>query len=244
MRSNDSQIGVHLVAYAPHTLLSFGGTLSEPTGPLEIWECGVRCVSRNSGGPVPEGEIEGMLDAIVDGEHGQAQTIKAWFAATSSLMATGAKLTFVKLNNIGANGKYSNPGLTHVRDFTGVAGGGGSASPSFISSCITWETGLSRGPGHRGRIYPPNYTVTYTSALISIADAGLVRDSGVALINLINDTHNDDAGSDELSAVVASGVNASLHQITGVSVDTALDVQRRRKNQVGSTRTTVAPVTA
>jgi hypothetical protein len=228
------------MAFSPHALLELSGQLISLSGPNEIWTMGLRVTGSNSfhAGPL-EDEIEGFLDALVDGDHGMSRSLKDWFADPTAGMSNQATLTTVKLNRIGADGKYAQPGITHVRDFTPVAGGAAPQAPDFLSLVWTYETAKMRGRAHRGRAYPPNPTYAFTGAQVTNAlrDANAAR--GAAFINLVREAHNNDAGFDQLSPVIASRIDGSIETITGVSSDNVYDVQRRRKNQLVPARSAI-----
>lgn len=231
------------MAFSEHALLEFGGSLLSASGASnEVWSCGIRVVSFNSLGAIPESEIEGFLDALASGAHAQTTTLPAWFTASANKMSPWATLKHIKLNNIGSDGKYSNSGITHVRDVTATPAAATIGVPAFLSLAYTWETGKTRGRAHRGRIYPPNPMFSVTGSKISSADATTNATAGKNLIQLINAAHCDDAGSDRLQAMVMSRIDGSKNAITGVSSDDVYDVQRRRKNAAISVRSATLAV--
>ena len=128
---------------------------------------------------------------------------------------------------------------THLRDYSPVvAGGSGQFAPAFCSLAFTWETAKLRGPGHRGRIYPPNPAGTLGTALRvndSTRDTGAA--AGKALLAVLHNASG--ANGTKPSPVVASKVDGSLTPITGCSCDNIVDVQRRRKRSAKGGRSAI-----
>lgn len=201
--------------YSPHTLVAWGGTLSDG----EIWQNGVRVVGFEDQ-PLTE-------SACVEYMEGFAPDLSDWFSDDDNNMATDAALTWLKVNNIGPDGRYVNPTDTNVYDYSSpVPGISGQSAPDFCSICFSWTTALMRGPGHTGRIYPPNYT--YTALGSRFSSAGQVRAVATAKALLTVMAHPSEGPN--VTPVVASRVNGVLAHITGVRVGDVYDVQRRRKN--------------
>lgn len=219
------------MAFPPHTLVQFGGHLSTLSGPSEIWACGLRVYTG-----IPAGNYvanpQGYADAI-------APKLKTWFTTLANGFPSTASLEWVKVNSISPTGHYVDA-TTHQTAITsangGVSTGTNTVMPSFCSVALTLETGLTRGHAHRGRLYLPNYSYKATGAQISGSDATAVANAGKALLNVINTTSD---GATLVRPIVASKFGVS-NEVTGVSVDNIYDVQRRRKNRLTSTRTTLA----
>nr|CRY96044.1 hypothetical protein [uncultured prokaryote] len=228
--------------YHPHALLELSGRLLGTGGPNEIWTCGLRVVGFNDKGAVPEDLIEGFLDTATNqGPNPVAtyQLIQQWFTTITNGMSSRATLETVKLNNIGPDGLYSNKTTTHLRDLAGINGGRAQVGPAFTSVAYTWETGIGRGPAHRGRIYPPNFTYQFVGSEIAIADANEAAAAASDLLHTVSDWAPDDGGTDGLVPIVASDIGAAFHYITGATCDTVVDVQRRRKNAIKGTRSSI-----
>jgi hypothetical protein len=218
------------MAYRPHSLIAFGGTLNAAATSDEIWECTIRAITPG-GTELPLSDPGGYMDELAPG-------LATWFGAPGNGCWSGSHLTWLKVNNIGADGRYSDP-TTHQHDYTSpVAGGtGGQAGPSFLSLAISWTTSRTRPPGAFGRIYPPNFTWPLSGgSTVSAATQDSARDSGVALLEFIRNCEGD------LGAipVIASKTNATNTEINGVRVGNVYDVQRRRKNAVRETYEAVA----
>lgn len=218
------------MTFPKHALIQFGGTLAELSGPKEVWACGVRVYTG-----APAGfwlnDPQAYANKI-------ATPLRTWFQLTANGMVSSASIEWVKVNNIRPDGKY-NDATTHQAAIT--AGNGGNPPigvPSFCSVATTWETGLTRGLAHRGRVYLPNYMFSATGSQIPSASVDQVVAAGKALLNIINS--NTD-GTTLVQPIVVSSVGAgATNLITGVSADNVYDVQRRRKNRLTATRNRVA----
>ena len=217
------------MAYTPHVLVAIGGSWVNDTN--EVWECTVRLQANGGGGDTLDPDA--YLAAI-------ATPLKTWFTTVATHMSNAATLAWVKANHVGADGNYVDPTTTHVHDYSPVGVGGlGQYSPGFCSLAYTWETANARGPGHRGRIYPPNCTwVTDSSAFkVTAADATTNATNGAGLLAVLKNTAS--APGLHGTPVVASKVNGAIIPITGCTSDNVYDVQNRRKNRIKGTRSAI-----
>ena len=208
------------MAYAPHVYAAWGGELLNG----DIWGNGIRLMTAT--GQLPEADVEDYLAAMAPG-------LSDWFAAAQSHHAPSASLTFLKLNNIGADGKYPPGAPTHRHDYNPAVNGGGSgAGPAIVSTCISFKTAKARGTGANGRVYPPNFggTASATGKVTQAVIDDLVA-AGGALLDAVSLYANPGAVG-RLIPVIASRKDASLTRITTVRVGDEFDVQRRRKNAV------------
>lgn len=216
------------MAYTPHVLVAFGGSWTDE--PSEMWENTVRLLANGGGGDTLDPEA--YLTAI-------ATNLKTWFSAAGTSMSSRATLNYVKVNHIGADGTYVDKTTTHLRDYSPVVPGGATQNMAgFISLAYTWETALLRGPGHRGRIYPPNATAPLLTALRTTTGArDAIATAGAGLLAVLKNTPGS-AGT-HATPIVASKVGGQVTPITGCTCDDIYDVQRRRKNRVKGTRSGV-----
>lgn len=222
------------MAYTPHMLVAFGGDWN---GILEeVWQCTIRTTSDGGSGSVV------AEDAYLSSIQGPLAT---WFAATGNHMNTLARLKWIKANHVGADGRYLDTGTTHQYTYATPVSGP-TAQYALAVTCVvyTFRTAEARGPGHIGRMYPPNYPAQVSTDPFRIAlspGANGHADAALALLGII---HNA-AGPASTHPVpsVCSRIDGSINKITGVDVDTVVDVQRRRKNRIPGTRTTVRAVT-
>lgn len=215
------------MSYRPHTLVAFGGTLPETddTTQNEIWECTVRGYSPG-GSQLPLSDPNGYMEQM-------APALSAWFSNASHNMANTARLTYVKVNNINANGEYSDPGATNRHDFTPVAGGGVHSMPSYLTLAFSWTTAFLRGPAHAGRIFPPNFVGNFAGAAVSQTTVDAAVAAATSLLDCLRQ-HDGDLG---FIPIVASKIGAATHEIQGVRVGNIIDRQSRRRNAVAETYT-------
>lgn len=209
--------------YGPHAKVVFGGNLNNlGTAGVDVWQCNVN-ISPLS-----------LTDAFCDAYLAAIQAgLKTWFTGGTNLMSNVADLRFVKCNLIGTDGKYTNPTVTHRFDYTSI--GVGPTVPNMPATntlAFGWSTALMRGPGSKGRIYPP-FAAASALAGGSVATSGNIASavtSAKALLTVL-------ASSSTTAAVpiVASGVNAALTPITGVRIGNLIDSQRRRRNAINET---------
>lgn len=220
------------MAYPAHALVQFGGTIASSVGTPEIWACGVRVVGDASTGGFLGDPATALANLIVP--------LKNWYTLSSTGMDPRAQLTFAKVNNIGPDGKYADQ-VVHTATISQAPGNGVVSNiPAFLSVAMTWETGVSRGLAHRGRVFPPNATYLVTDdAHIADADRAKVVNAGIGLLQAISTGVAQAPTFKMVPAVVSS--RGAWHRITGVSADNIYDVQRRRKNRLASTR---SPITA
>lgn len=219
------------MAYDPHTLVTFGGTLTEVSGQDEIWQCGVRGVNMPGDGPVGAGQLADLVEAIaikVD----TTQNLLGWYQTVAYHQSATALLKWVKAVNIGPDGKYSSDPHTYTYTTPGTGGGGG-AVPSFLSVCYSWTTARNYGRKLRnGRIYPPNFAASVVAGGATISEptqAQLLEGAGVLLSALAR-------SADEYNFVPCVVSSQGGHEpITGVRVGNVFDVHRSRKDAVRET---------
>lgn len=219
------------MAYSPHFLLQFGGKLGTTSN--EIWSCGIRLWSTDYGG---FDEVAYLTTVAVP-------ALAAWLGRATSKISSSCSLTFAKMNPIGADGHYSDPGVTNEYFWaTPPTGGGGSGTLPFQASVVLgWRTNeRSRGPASKGRIYSPAPVVS-TNALTGLfvaSDALGMATSAATLLNTL------DVGfdTDVLRPSIMSAIGGAHSQIDSVVVDNRVDIQRRRANQIIAAES-VVPIT-
>lgn len=225
------------LTYAPHTLVAFGGNINGGPPGGDVWQCGIRVVE---GTVAPDGSASGAPLATPVAYMSDLQaTLRTWFttAVTGVGCAGGATLAWLKVNNIGSDGKYSNPSTTNRYDYATPGTGPVSTAGQcpMITLAYTFTSLRARGPGSKGRIYLPlNIPAQYSSQLGTVANyvthaknllAAIARPVGAA------------SAANGVFPVIASGRNATNFQINGVRVGNVMDVQRRRKNAITETYT-------
>lgn len=217
-------------AYSPHALISFGGGWSYTDMPNEKWACTLRGYVAGGGGYLTNPQT-------------YANTVGAalatWWATTGAMIHPRCGLDWVKANNILPNGHYKDP-ITSIYLVSPRKLGGGTATPgpAFLSIAGTFETGLSIGKARRGRMYLPNlYTLaTNNGVSISSADVTVYANAYKALLAIFR---VNDPGTSNLFRPAIVSRSGAFNDITGVSVNSVLDVQRRRKGQATALRSAV-----
>ena len=209
--------------FGPHLRIVMSGNLTSEVQ-AEVWACAINAVP-GSGATT---DFDG--DAYLAAVHASLAT---WFHAPTSHIGATATLQFLKINAIGADGRYATPATPHTYEFSPeIVGAGTDNNPDIISLRTSWQTARRRGPGSHGGIYLPNYTLG-DGVHMSVDPGGqaIARDAGKALLTLLSAP----SGGLTVHPVIASKVDASNTAITGVTVGNILDVQRRRKNRLKET---------
>lgn len=208
-----------MVAFTPHTYVTFGGRLNERGTADEVWQCGIRGLNPVDGAPIAEGQLAAYIDAI-------KTDVKAWFGNADAFHSPQSYLDWIKVANIAASGHYS--GAPEIRDTLNQAGGGDAAvMPSFCSLAISWGTGATFGKAQRGRIYPPNFSA-HVYANTSHTDSVTTGKIQTRAHDLLDALAIDGAEYAFRPRVMSSTGPHRL--ITTISVGDVVDVQRRRKN--------------
>jgi hypothetical protein len=200
-----------------HIYVQWGGKLPGP----ESWSCGVR-LRKKSAGVIDSGA--GLLVGI-------AGAIATFHASADAQIAASAKLSFVKVNAIGTDGKYLGAG-TNDALYPDLAGAGAAIQkyPNQIAWAVSLTTGFSRGPAHRGRFYLPlpDCYIAGTDSRVSVAAAGQLStavDTLTAAINAVNADYELAVFSRKLGA-------PGNRKITGNLIGRTLDTQRRRRRSL------------
>lgn len=161
------------------------------------------------------------------------QAVSFWDGGGLQL-STHANLTHVVAERIGADGKVSG---SYRVDNTSRPGDNSNGVPTLCCNAVTLETGgiSPKGGKIRGRMFPPASLSQITGSTGSLSDANLYAVSWKGFIATLN--------SNGAQVCVASSTGSGgLYTVTGITVDTILDTQRRRKNHVTGHRSSVAPV--
>lgn len=192
----------------------------------EEWSCSW---SLDLGGFSGEG-VETLLDGLVP-------VISTWFSSAGASISTRAQLETIKANVLGVDGKYVSQTYTGLRDIEPVVGSAaGNIMPPQNTVAVSLRTARKRGPGARGRFYPPLPVVGTLApdGTIAAGQAAQMATAGAALINGMN-------GVSDLRVVVASEVGAgALVPVTSVAVGTVVDTQRRRRGDLVEVYSTAA----
>lgn len=230
----------------PHALFTFGGTMGTGAD-AEIWQCGIKLGSTDSGSTIPYQipDLTAYLNAV-------KTPFQTWWTTAANLTRSDFKLTFAKVANIaggplgakqvggtyaGAADSNGGPNPAQVT-FASIAGSTSSTLPHFLALAITFRASYvpKSLAGHQGRIYAP-LAVGNTGSRANSASVTAAVTSGLALLSALKTGARDTAGN---VRPVLCGRNGTIHFIDQVSVGDVIDVQRRRKNKLHETYTTSA----
>lgn len=203
---------------SPHIYIQWGGKLPGN----ETWSNGVR-MRRKTGTTV----ITDAASLLV----GVGAALVAFHGRSGTKVASGAKLSYVKVNAIDLDGTYLDKGATTQAAYADVAGFGGvvATPPNQLACAVTWTTGFSRGPAHSGRFFLPTPSLTLgTDGLVALADAQAISGS---VDTLLTDLNNVNANF-ELAVFSRKAGAAGNRRITGNLVGRVLDTQRRRRRSL------------
>lgn len=165
------------------------------------------------------------------------EAVGSWFRSDDALISKAARLTWMKANLIGTDGKYSrpytnewelNPGLE------GWAGANNNTQWQHLSLAVTHRAREARGPATRGRTFPPAVAVfpTPTGVPDTATLQRYVNRYAQMLFDLQQAIPGDTAGR---PLIVSSGTKAApntgtARPIAVVEVGNMIDVQQRRRN--------------
>lgn len=151
-----------------------------------------------------------------------------------------AQLATIKLNLIGADGRYVNQSETVRHDYDVPVPGQGSGNvPPQVALALSLRTDKLRGRAHVGRIYRPVPTLTVnTEGMIA---EGAAASAASALANYIQGLEDALPG---WRVVVASNVGAgAFEQVTAVRCGRVLDTIRSRRRSLPENYAQDVPVT-
>lgn len=180
------------------------------------------------------------------GELGMPQVDPTTLSAVATIVNTGwwqksvgtgganvigsARLTGIKLNRIGPDGKYvDQQAMTHMYP-TPIIGNGGSAiiAPQ-LTTVVTLRTAVERGRGSKGRMYLPpvaNMASLSSDGRLETAQAVLVAAAAATLVNGLNAYYG--SGKVGVASNVGSG---AFNHVTALTVGRVVDTMRSRRNK-------------
>lgn len=213
------------MAWQTHALLRWGGTLGGDT-----WSCGVRMRGDTPGADPATFAADSLEDA--------ADVISTSFQLSQMRYSGLARLTWVKLNSIGTDGRYSEP-TTNLFEFggAGVSPSSSVRTPPQLAHVVSLTTDKRRGRAHIGRIFVP------TSANVVEPDGRLTQAEAESMVQAARTFINDLNGLGALnpfSVAVFSGLGAEVETVTGVRVGRVIDTQQRRRRQLDESYSAVA----
>lgn len=216
------------MAYQPHLLLTFGGTLGTSD---EVFQCGIRFIKR-AGLIGPDPVTPNASDA---GEllNDSVNKISDWWNSNDVEVGGNAVLRWAKCAAIGGDGRYLYDTDPKVHDYDpGVpAGGATRAYPFQVSKALSFKTDRNRGRATNGRIFLPSPAnlVDTNTGLITVSQTEVDHHAA-----FIEDLKTSGIDSETTPAVVSSS-NEEWALITRVRVGNVLDTQRRRRAQLPET---------
>lgn len=199
-----------------HWYLQWGGKL--PGG--EEWSCGVRLTP--TGGAAPQ-VTQNNVDTA-------AQHVSSYHGDARLNLASAAKLSYVKLNNVSTAGLQGQGNtLMNARPDEPGAALGSYIPPNQIALVISLTTGFSRGPAHRGRFYLPlpAYNVG-ADGTFNEANAVVASEATDEFISDLNGI----AAAMEVSVMSRKAGSPGHRRVTGNEVGRVLDTQRRRRRSL------------
>ena len=162
-----------------------------------------------------------------------AAAVETWWenptAGTGARAINQSRLTGIKLNRIGADGRYMDSPTMEFTYPTPIAGTStGTAAPQ-LSLVATLRTALARGRGSKGRMYLPP-----TAPLLSVGADGRVTvgnatDQANAVRTLINAVNGEYIAIGRVGVASDAGAGRFEH-VTSVSVGRVIDTMRSRRS--------------
>ena len=243
------------MATARHARMILSGSIISGPFTGEIWQTGISMVEGDAGGVFPGAIKEGLpsFEALVIGEatetpdfridwawKGQSKLTQAnqtalalkavdlWTALKPNVPPS-TRLDTVKISAFDEFGKTI--GGANVFDLKTAPAGTGSTTTYFppqVAVVASLRTG-ARGPGGRGRMYLPLWTINGTTGLLGSTTPANVAN---AVANLCEDIH----GIGPVAAVV-NAAPLTYSGIARVEVGNMYDIQRRRRNAINETYT-------
>lgn len=214
----------------PHLLMAWGGKL--PGG--ETWSCSLRLAEQTHVGGTGYVPDEAYIASWVAGSLKDA--VQDYHTRPTTGINPLAKLSFVKLNAVDVNGRYTSQAGGHEYVFADLAGGGDAVSfnANQIAIAVSLTTGFTRGPAHRGRYYLPMPAMQNlpTGLINPIYQAGLTA-STKTFLEAVADVPGADILNSPTPSVMSRKAGAAGHRkITGCAVGQVLDTQRRRRRSL------------
>lgn len=203
---------------SPHIYVQWGGKLPG----AEQWSCGLR-LRKKTGTAVPA-DANTLLVGI-------SAAVATMHSAAATNLGTGAKLSYVKVNTIATTGQYADPNGTVQALYADTPGAGTSSQtfPNQVAMAVTWTTGYTRGPAHKGRFYLPLFNSSIGAdglipAAAAISLSGSI-DTFLTNLNAVNTAFEVAVFSRKLGM-------PGNRKVTGNLIGRALDTQKRRRRSL------------
>jgi len=220
------------MSFREHLLIQFGGLL----GVNEEWSCNLRMqIGNPEPGQITPGSLaynarENWIQANIEDIHGD---IAAWHNGAANRNSAAAQLNYVKVNQIGPDGRYLNLEETHVFGATPGPRGNAASGDFSASLCVSLWTDAQRGRASRGRFYPPTGQVTYEDdGSVNATTVTAVLTSAQTLLDNLNNSPGIDTQNPRIVVASNLGEPGPMRDVTQVAVGEILDKQSRRRRSL------------
>lgn len=176
----------------------------------------------------PEVVPQGVIDAVT-----------TFHTASEVSTGAGARLTTIKLNKIGTDGRYVSQGDTVQHDFEpSIPGVGTSNLPAQIANVVTLRTAAQRGRASSGRFYyPATGRAVQSDGRLSAGAALAIAADATALLNGLN------AALPGWKVAVMSSIGTGYaRDVTHVEVGRVYDTMRSRRRSMEEERQAGPPL--
>ena len=165
-----------------------------------------------------------------------AGDVSAWWikavGAPGPAIISSAKLTSIKLNRIGPNGRYVDATPREHTYPTPIAGPSSDIVPPQLSSVMTLQTRIPRGRASKGRVYMVPSSIWNNSlgndGRVTAANASSQATGFLALITALN-TRYSLIGRVGVASNAGAG---AFEHVTRVGVGRVLDTMRSRRSSL------------
>lgn len=187
--------------------------------------------------PVGGASLPAVSDALLDAV---ATVVGAWFddsvggTPPGIGIITSCKLTYIKLNRIGTDGRYVDAEAKEHVYTTPIPGSRSAFIAPQLTAALTLRGSNERARAGRGRMYFPPSSVMTSIAADGRLDAAVTLDhakGGLQLLSAVNDAYL--AQGVAAVAGIASKTGAGAFQaVHHVSVGRVIDTMRSRRNKL------------
>lgn len=218
--------------------LTFGGQLAAGQ---DEWNCGINLTAQNDALiPIGGVDLERAFDLYVEEMQDDIVTIfSAYVKDVAMSIPVGATLDYVKLALIGTDGKYVKEAA--VFEVIGVTGGVSNAYIPQVSLVMTLQSEKFRDPGKYNRFYLPTVVPTSNGAYRPSNTQRMAQRTADLLSVLTREMSPFNNAVRVVPAAVSSSdkIDEPYREIKYVKVGNVFDTQRRRRNKIGETYSTV-----
>lgn len=205
--------------------VNLNGTL----GTSEVWSVGLH-FAPDDGEVMTPIQAQAVATALPAG-------LATWWAASSTsqmkaLLGAQGQITSVSVYGYGPSGPASAQGAATLG--TPLVGTANSTAPPQCSSVMSLLTDRP-GSSYRGRIYWPALTPSLSTSLVS----SIAQASGPGLVGLIATIQTALLEAGPYTPVVYSQARNEVTEVTRVRVGNVIDTQRRRRDALPESYTTV-----